>query len=140
MVTRRIRIRLLLATALLHLLADVAFAGGAVLCVGSNGHLAIEAQHAVTVLCHPDLPDEAAAVPTTDLVRADSGECDDRPLHSEAEFVSKTNEDGDTGHAVAVSTASVFAATRPASSYLLGARSDRISPHIRAHRTTVLII
>lgn len=139
MVTRRTRIRLLLATALLHLLADVAFAGGAVLCVGSNGHMAIEAQHAVTVLCHPELPDEAA-VPTTDLVRAESGECDDRPLHSEAEFVSKTNEDGNTGHAVAASTTSVSAATRPASSYLLGAHSDRISPHIRAHRSTVLII
>ena len=85
---RRTKYRLLLITALLHLFADVAFAGGAILCVGSNDHLAIEAQHAVSGDC--ETIEQTSEVGFTDA-KSGAEDCSDSPLHVEAELVSTSD-------------------------------------------------
>ena len=143
---RRTKYRLLLMTALLHLIADVAFAGGAVLCVGANDHLAVEMQHGASGDCQAEnLAAEATLAETyVSEVYADSSskDCTDRPLHGEAEFVSGSREE--TSELIqdsAVALDAVFGIDlASASSFDCHGSVRSLSPHLPAHRTTVLLI
>jgi len=138
---RRTKYRLLLMTALLHLIADVAFAGGAVLCVGANDHLAVEMQHGASVDCQAEeLAAEATLAET--YVDSSSEDCTDRPLHSEAEFVSGSREK--TSELIqdsAIALDAIFGIDlASASSFDRRGSVKTLSPHLPAHRTTVLLI
>ena len=135
---RRTKYRLLLITALLHLFADVAFAGGAILCVGSNDHLAIEAQHGVAGDCQTI--EQTSEVGFTDAQAGDE-DCSDSPLHAEAELLSSSDE------ASALNPNLVAALDNPFEYDLtqlhvgyLGQRAADLPPDLRAHRTTVLLL
>lgn len=78
---RRPRARhLLLLVALLHLAADAAFAGGAVFCVGTDGHRALETEHLADAGCEIR---EIGEEPTLDSL---PGDCTDSPVHPEADM------------------------------------------------------
>lgn len=137
---RRAKHRLLLVAALVHLLADVAFAGGAVLCVGSNDHVAIEVPHATEAACQPGTS-AGGVVHAKAFTPADSEGCEDRPLHSEAEFASKSDEDLDAVQdLVATFDASLAIDAPSAPRSNPRARNESLSLHLRTLRTTVLII
>ncbi len=140
--------RLLLLAALVHLFADVAFADGAVLCVGPVGHAAIEAGH-FSADCQP-LPSVGigAAVSRTEeadpefAFRDPAGECadcTDTPLHGDAE---KTSEDPSWEFdRVSASPEPFFLPmSAPDRVRLDVARSCEQAPALRAHRSVVLVI
>ena len=139
---------LLLFAALAHLLADIAFAGGAVLCVGPADHAAIEAGH-FSADCQP-LPSvdaERTVAPSGEASREmafripgnECDDCTDMPLHGDAE---KTAEEfsWNPGRVSAL----------PVPSSLQPSCLDRIARHVvptadvcptlRAHRSIVLVI
>jgi hypothetical protein len=137
------RNRLLLLVALTHLLMDAGFAGGAVLCVGSDEHRAVESEIAAELGCPvgapgASRPNGVEALPTTDPLS--SGECVDRPLHSEAELVSSHAQDVDPSPVVGVRPLAMAPATRAGPTRRPRARAPRETAAYRAVRTTVLIL
>lgn len=130
---------ILLLTALLHLLVDVAFAGGAVFCVGPNNHAAIEIE--VGHFARDCGPFQDAKVKGSDpeLAIGDSTDCTDIPLHSEAEMVCEDlSWDPNPPSALAFSSGS-GPPLRPGSELCVGQGTD-LTPTMRAHRSIVLII
>lgn len=139
MMNHATRNRLFLLVAFFHLLADVAFAGGAVLCVGPDDHRAIESQYVADSGCVSDQP---VSTRGTDLSAntSDAGECTDSPLHSEAELTSSAESVSDAESSpVAFSTPSMLADVA-AVRLRACARAPTGSPGLRHHRTIVLII
>ena len=136
---RRTKYRLLLIAALLHLFADVAFAGGAVLCVGSNDHLAIEAQHAVAGDC--ETIEQTSEVRFTGNAQSGAEDCTDSPLHVEAELVSTSEEASDLNpnSLAAFGNPSKADLTQLHAGYVRQRAAD-LTPDLRLHRTTVLIL
>ncbi|HEB91797.1 MAG TPA: hypothetical protein ENI85_19635 [Deltaproteobacteria bacterium] len=139
---------LLLLAALAHLLADIAFAGGAVLCVGPADHAAIEAGHfAADCQPLPSLGAEGTVRPSDEASRQmafripgdECADCTDMPLHGDAE---KTAEE------FSWNPGPVSALPDPFS--LQPSCLDRIAQHVgptadvcptlRAHRSIVLVI
>ena len=138
---RRVRTHhLLILVAMLHLLADAALAGEAVLCVGADDHQEIEAGH-TGVLCHPA---EAESRNPTGLQAAESApdDCTDRLLHSASAEMTSEHSDGSDLEPPALSLPSLageanlleFSSLRAAGS------SDPPPPGLVAHRTIVLLI
>ncbi len=138
---RTTRNRILLAFALLHLLADVAFAGGAVLCVGSDDHRAVESQYLADLGCHgenPSQPDSTA--PSVSDAVEQSGDCTDSPLHSEAEFFAASDRAPDAPAGLVHAAFDQHLASADAARLRPSARTASESSTLRAHRTVVLII
>jgi hypothetical protein len=136
------RNRLLLLLALAHFLMDAGFAGGAVLCVGTGDHRAVESAVAASLGCPATasgdaLPHEAGAFSTADRL---SDKCVDRPLHSDAELVSSQPESADSPPIVGIVAPVVPPATRRISTIRPGARAPDETAASRAVRTTVLIL
>lgn len=134
--TRRSGHRLLLATALLHLFADVAFAGGAVFCVGADDHRAVELQHALAAICQTA---EAFDVADGATVLASASDCKDSPLHCSPELVGSADDGSDIAP-LAVAFSSPLSS--PSSALALGdlTRTPIGPPGLRLHRTTVLLL
>lgn len=135
--------RILLLAALLHLAAEAAAAGGAVLCVGPNDHQAIELGHSAQG-CEP--PDEAAAVVAHDAFAAnpaadlpDCADCVDTPLHADAEMAPGRDVQAAMPHLVLVDAAPAPPAT-PWTRERGDANHLDLSPTMRAHRSIVLLI
>jgi len=136
---RRRKYRLLLITALLHLFADTAFAGGAILCVGSNDHVAIEAQNAFPGDCQT--VEQASEVGFTDAQSGAEGGCSDIPLHADAELVSTSDEaSGFSPNLVAVLGNPFESDLTQMRAGYLRQRGAQPPPELRAHRTTVLLL
>lgn len=133
------RNRLLLFVAFFHLLADVAFAGGAVLCVGPDEHRAIESQYLADSGC---LSEELESPHGAELSAgtSDSEECTDSPLHSEAELASSAEPLPDLEGAPAAFATPPIGAVVDAIRLRARARAPDVSPALRAHRTVVLLI
>lgn len=131
-------LRLVFAIALLHLLADSAFAGGAVLCVESDDHRAVEAAHTA--------PHDPISVPDAALLQASAtrsgGLCDDSLLHSEAELVSSWARSAQVGHHLALVLAPPPAPPRSVSIAASEPARRAAAAVLRqsAHRHTVLLI
>jgi len=129
---------ILLLTALFHLFADVALAGGAVLCIGPNDHAAIEmgipAQGCEAL-------DEARALGAEAELSPDAcTNCTDTPLHAEAELASKRiSGDFDAPPALVAPGLPTPPLDVHGIERLVHIRLD-ISTTIRAHRSTVLLI
>lgn len=129
---------ILLLTALLHLFADVALAGGAVLCVGPDDHAAIEIGHLA-----PDCEIVQEARPLRTDTALESGtcsDCTDSLLHEEAELAPRrVSDDLDAqpvlaAHVTPVPPVGARGIERPTEN-----RLDK-SMTLRAHRSTVLLI
>lgn len=136
---RTARNQLLLVFALFHLLADVAYAGAAVLCVGADDHRAIESEHVSEAGC--EASEESAPLGARVMETAPSpGDCSDSPLHSEAELVSSHRSTADFAPAVIV--LAPFESIVVTSNTLVRprARAPAEPKALRAHRTTVLNI
>ena len=135
---RHTKYRLLLITALLHLFADVAFAGGAILCVGSNDHIAIEAQRGVAGDCQT--VEQTSEVGFTDA-QSNPEDCSDSPLHAEAELVSTSDEGSALNPDLVAALGNSFESdlTQLHAGYLRQRAAD-LPPDLRAHRTTVLLL
>jgi len=135
---RRTKFRLLLMTALFHLFADVAFAGGAVLCVGSNDHFAIESLSGVPGDCQT-----VEQTAESGFTNAGSGseDCSDSPLHVEAELVSTWGQASylDPNLVPVPGDPFEFDLTRVHASNLRNAAVE-LPPDLRALRTIVLLI
>lgn len=132
---RRTRTRyILLLVALLHLVADAAFAGGVVLCVGPNDHRALETGH---------LGGCEVSTPKRDLAQLDTlpSDCSDSAVHSDPELVNE-NEDASK---VAAPLLALFSSP-PADRFLAGSehrghrRSPGLPPGLSLHRSTVLLL
>ena len=134
--TRRSGHRLLLATALLHLFADVAFAGGAVFCVGADDHRAVELQHASAAICQTA---EAFDMADGATVLASASDCEDSPLHCSPELVGSADDGSDIAPLV-VSLSSPLSVPGPGQSLEGLARTPISPPGLRLHRTTVLLL
>lgn len=138
MLTRSTKHRLLLFTALFHLLTDLAFAGDVILCVGPNDHVAVETEHLSNSGCQ-----RAGNTSPSDDPGASTaaGDCDDRPLHVEAEMASSSNDGSDT-RAKTIAFAGVVRPDRliAAPHVRQRARAPDLPPGIHAHRTIVLLI
>jgi len=123
----------LLAAAFLHLFADVAFAGGAMLCIGPNDHRAIEVGH-LTQNC-----ESLQETWTTQNSGLAGGACTDSPLHTEPEMSSKrTSWDAPAS----TSLVSLVGGSVPPTVDIWHPirQSSGLSKTIRAHRSIVLII
>jgi len=133
------RNRLLLFVAFFHLLADVAFAGGAVLCVGPDEHRAVESQYLADSGC---LSEELGSPYGAELSAeaSDSEDCTDSPLHSEAELASSAEPLPDVQDTPAAFATPPIGEVVDAIRLRARARAPAISPGLRAHRTVVLII
>lgn len=129
---------LVLLTAFLHLFADVALAGGAVLCVGPNDHEVIEFGH-IAPDCEA-LANTATRGSDTPLGPGSCSGCEDRPLHDEAELASG-HEPGDYDAPPALAVRIIPAPTSLARGVVLP-RLNRLvaSGILRAQRSTVLLI
>jgi hypothetical protein len=136
---RTTRNQLLLIFALFHLLADVAYAGAAVLCVGPDDHRAIESEHIVETGCQASKKSAPLGAGITNRIPS-SGDCSDSPLHSEAELVSSFDRSPGTTPAVAALVPSASPAATSTTLVLARARAPAETTALRAHRTTVLII
>jgi hypothetical protein len=128
---------ILLLTAIFHLLADVAFAGGSVLCVGPNDHAQIEAGH-VALDCGSF---RSAAVRGNDwpLAIGDASDCVDIPLHEEAERVSEELSWDLDRPSVVDSTLCSDLLQKRGRDLHVGQGAD-LTPTMRAHRSIVLIV
>ena len=124
---------------MIHLFADVAFAGGAVLCVGPDDHAAIEVGH-LSPDCEPLRPSGLhTGIGDAYSTSGDCAECTDIPLHSEAEMASEPlswNPDvaailPDVRRPDPLRYHEGEAPTVP---------SGGLSPTLRAHRSIVLLI
>lgn len=133
------RNRLLLFVAFFHLLADVAFAGGAVLCVGPDEHRAIESQYLADSGC---LSEELGSshAPELSAEASDSEDCTDSPLHSEPEMASSAEPMPDVEETPAAFSTPPVGAVVDAIRLRARARAPTVSPALRAHRTVVLTI
>ena len=128
---------ILLLTALFHVLADVASAGGAVLCVGPNDRAEIEVGHLASN-CEP-FQDTNATGSDPAFAIGDSTDCTDIPLHSDAEKASEDlSWDPDPPSALGFYLGSQPPFTRGSELYI-GQGTD-LTPTMRAHRSIVLII
>lgn len=130
--------RFLLLIALFHLFSDAAYAGGAVLCVGSDDHRQVESEHVADLGCQTATQQQPGEVgPGTSESSPES--CVDSPLHSDAEIVSQIDDGSDLGIAGTIVHPSegVRKNTAPLASL---ARAPDVLPSLRAHRTTVLVI
>ncbi len=131
------RNQFLLAVALFHLFSDVAFAGGAILCVGPNDHRAVEIRH-LAPDCEPavNLATSAVGIDSQD---GECAGCTDSPLHSEAELGTERIEWDPTPPAV---LAGSFSAQYPPALFLERTPATRLdlSTTMRAHRSIVLLI
>lgn len=134
--------RLLLGFALFHLLSDVAFAGGAILCVGPDDHRAIESQHISDVGCQtPATPESAQPdkLAYSGASPAQSG-CADSPLHEDAELVSQADDASNIAPALFTSGFPSELTARTPQVVASGVHVPGLSAALRAHRTTVLLI
>lgn len=139
MTIRRTKYCMLLVAALVHLIADVAFAGGAVFCVGPDDHRAIEFQSAATAGCPQADADTSFGHTISD---AGSGDCSDSPLHPDAELAPKPDNGSDL--------APIFGALPSTNHRISNVTTERgicplnratgLPPGLRAHRTIVLIL
>jgi hypothetical protein len=139
--------RFLILTALLHLCADVALAGGGVLCVGPDDHQEIEFGHFGSdcgSLKGAELMERSAEFafgvrPALEIGAEDCADCTDRPLHGEAEFVSPDVSWDPTSLAGLM----IRIQTAPVPLRFGGQLLERrigLTPTARALRTTILII
>ena len=136
---RTARNRLLLFFAVFHLLSDVAYAGGAILCVGPDDHRAIESEHLAEAGCQSTNP--TSPVPGFSVTEAEAPEdCTDSPLHSEAELVTSTDPDYDVQPTVAASALPSSPSLATNDIVRPRARAPDESSSLRAHRTIVLLI
>ena len=130
--------QVLLLTALIHLFADVALAGGAVLCVAPNGHTAVEIGH-LAQDCET-LSGARTLGPGTVFESDACADCTDSPLHEEAEMASRRiSGDFDGPPALAVHGIPVPLLEADGIERVIQNRLD-ISTTIRAHRSIVLLI
>lgn len=139
--TRNSRNRLLLFFALFHLLADVAYAGASVLCVGADEHRTIESEHLAEVGCQASenfVQSETEFAERSPLTG--SSDCTDSPLHSEAELVSSFDRMPDTASADLVFATPTSLSATSTTLIRPRARAPAEPLALRAHRTTVLII
>jgi len=128
----------LLLAAILHLFADVAFAGGAVLCVGPNDHSAIEVGH-LAADCET-LAEVGALASMDEFGPGSCNGCIDSPLHAEPEIASKRiSSNIDAPALLAPRVLSVQPAIQGRTERLGHNRLD-LSMTVRAHRSTVLLI
>lgn len=132
------RNRLLLFVALFHLLSDVAFAGGAILCVGPNDHRAIESEHLAEAGCQTTSAASSSSLALTEGAAAE--DCTDSPLHSEAEFVSSADQNPDVQPTAAASVLPSCPSLAAIDTVRPRARAPDESSSLRAHRTIVLVI
>ena len=136
---RTVRNRALLFVALFHLLSDVAFAGGAILCVGPDDHRAIESEHLAEAGCQtPSAPSPSG--PSLTGPGAAAEDCTDSPLHSEAELVTSSDPTDQVQPSLVASAARLGFATASTSHFRPLARAPAEASSLRAHRTIVLLI
>jgi hypothetical protein len=128
---------ILLLTAIFHLLADVAFAGGAVLCVGANGHTEIEAGH-VARDCGSFRDAEVQANDPL-FANGKTSDCTDFLLHGDAEMASKDASWDPAPPAVLTLTSGLYPVLVRGCDLHIGLCTD-LTPTMRAHRSIVLII
>jgi len=134
---RTARNRLLLFFAVFHLLADVAYAGGAILCVGPDDHRAIESEH----LAEACQTGNAASSPSLAVAKGVASEdCTDSPLHTEAELVTSSDPDPDAQPTFVASAPSSRSSLATSDVFRPRARAPDESTSLRAHRTIVLLI
>lgn len=125
---------ILFLTALLHLFADVAFAGGVVLCVGPNDHREFEQSHLAGASCE-------AVTASDDSASSLPNDCSDSELHSDAEIASASENDSIPAPALVALPSPFQAAVPPrATSWLPFARAPDLAPALLRHRTTVLLL
>jgi len=135
---RTARNRLLLFFAVFHLLSDVAYAGGAILCVGPDDHRAIESEHLAEAGCQNG---SAASSPNLAVMEgAASEDCTDSPLHTEAELVTSSDPDPDFQPTVVASSVASSLSLATIDVVRPRARAPDESTSLRAHRTVVLLI
>ncbi len=127
----------LLLTALFHLFADVAFAGGAVFCVGPNDHSAVELGH-LAPGCET-IEVAQAQQPNAGLANESCTSCTDSPLHTEAEIASERMA-WDAGTAMAVLDAISVRQRQVVVNRLPICHRIDLSMRIRAHRSIVLTV
>jgi hypothetical protein len=137
---RNSRNRLLLIFALFHLLADVAYAGASVLCVGADDHRAIEPEHVAEAGCQPSAESTPNDAGITNRAPSPSEDCSDSPLHSEAELVSSRDRTLDFAPDFVAISPSLFQAATSNTLVSPRPRAPAETTALRAHRTTVLII
>ncbi len=131
---------ILVLAAMFHLLADVAFAGGSVLCVGPNDHAEIEVGH-VARDCGPSQEVQQGDVQDGDslLSIGDASDCIDIPLHADAEMVFEDlSWDLDTPPIVDASFGAARLLERGQDLYI-GQATD-LTPAMRVHRSIVLLL
>ena len=128
---------ILLLTAIFHLLADMAFAGGAVLCVGANDHTEIEAGH-VARDCGP-FQDANLQANDPQFAIGETSDCTDIPLHSDAEMASKDFSWDPTSPATLTLTSRSYPLLIRGRDLHIGLGID-LAPTMRVHRSIVLII
>ena len=137
---RTARNRLLLFFAVFHLLADVAFAGGAILCVGPDDHRAIESEHLAETGCQSTSSASPGAAEFAVVGTAAPDDCTDSPLHSEAELVTSTDPDHDVQPTLIASALPSTPSLATNDVVRPRARAPDESSSLRAHRTIVLLI
>ena len=128
---------ILLLTAIFHLLADVAFAGGAVLCVGANDHAEIEAGH-VARDCRL-FEDAIAQAGDPQFAMGETSDCTDIPLHCDAEMASKDSSWDPASPAVPTLALGSYPLLVRGCDLLIGL-GTHLTPTMRAHRSIVLIL
>ena len=126
---------LLLLVALLHLAADVAVAGGAVICVGPEGHRALETKHVAGAGC------EARPMVEEPSLDSRPGGCSDSPVHPEAD-IAPGSQDPTPLAPTLLALPSPLAAEPPLRPSSTGAhqRAPDVGSGLIAQRTTVLLL
>jgi len=132
---------ILVLTAVVHLLADMAFAGGSVLCVGPDNHAEIEVGYTARA-CRPavNLTLAEVAEQDSDLAFTSSPGCVDFPLHVADEMVT---EDLSWDFDAPPLVATMPIASDPPSQSGPASRIGQViglTPTMRAHRSIVLIV
>ena len=135
---RTARNRLLLFVSLFHLLADVAFAGGAILCVGPDDHRAIESEHLAEAGCQTSAVELPSSLAITEGAAPE--DCTDSPLHTEAELVASKDSYPDVQPAAVVPALPSCSSLAAVDVVRPQARAPDESSSLRAHRTIVLLI
>lgn len=130
--------RLLLFLALFHLFSDVAYAGGAVLCIGPNDHREVESEHVADLGCRTAAPQQTAAI-ERGASEPSSEACIDSPLHSDEEILSQIDDGADL-FMVGVIAHPREALGKTGSARASSGHAPSVLPALRAHRTTVLVI
>jgi len=129
---------LVVVAAILHLSVDAAFASSAVLCLGADGHTAVEAEH--KAFANHTAPGQTVAAATVALIGVAPAGCLDAPLHPDCAEIASTRIDGSE----IVSRSTLVSATRvappPAGPSTLASTdtASALPPGMRSHHITVL--